>query len=157
MTLLQQSAVRTLAKIDSSRTDVVKDIVGELERRAIGAGTVTYDGLNDMIMRCHDSADVTSIVNHLQVADQPVPPTTTSEQQSDLQQWSNHFNSIPSSYSIPECTVYQAWMLWQCGSPSTNIPPLWLVEPSQLANKKAKKRLSDFAFLNKAIERQAAD
>ncbi|POM60627.1 LOW QUALITY PROTEIN: hypothetical protein PHPALM_30491 [Phytophthora palmivora] len=61
MASLQHSAEKTLAKIDSSCKAVVNDIMEELERRATGSGTVTYDDLNGMIMRSLDSAGVTYI------------------------------------------------------------------------------------------------
>ncbi|ETP34765.1 hypothetical protein F442_16988 [Phytophthora nicotianae P10297] len=41
---------------DATRIATVKDIMGELEKRAIGAGTVTFDGLDAALKRCLDSA-----------------------------------------------------------------------------------------------------
>ncbi|GMF30739.1 unnamed protein product [Phytophthora lilii] len=39
-------AVKTVEHVDAARTETVKDIMGELEQRAIGAGVVTFDGLD---------------------------------------------------------------------------------------------------------------
>ncbi|ETN12931.1 hypothetical protein PPTG_22432 [Phytophthora nicotianae INRA-310] len=60
MASLQQSILQAVNKMDSTRTTIVQDIVNELERRAIGAGTVTYNGLNDMIMSAVQHSTTTS-------------------------------------------------------------------------------------------------
>ncbi|ETP36958.1 hypothetical protein F442_15187 [Phytophthora nicotianae P10297] len=115
------------------------------------------DRLQGGTLQPHHETGVTAMVNRLQQVEQPGEQASlSSEQRVNLQQWTGRFNSIPSSFTIPECTIYQAWMLWQCGSPGTHIPPLRLGETCQLASKNAKKRLSDFAYLNRAIEKRAA-
>ncbi|EGZ23675.1 hypothetical protein PHYSODRAFT_463679, partial [Phytophthora sojae] len=46
---LKDGLLKTVKQIEATRLDTVQDIISELEKRAIGAGTVTYDGLNDAI------------------------------------------------------------------------------------------------------------
>ncbi|KAG6966004.1 hypothetical protein JG688_00006967 [Phytophthora aleatoria] len=76
---LKGSLVEALTKIDATRADIVKDIMAELERRAIGAGTVTHEGLHGAIKTCLKDAGVGDIVEK-----QPAMPavsvdTTTDE------------------------------------------------------------------------------
>lgn len=49
---LKDGLLETLSKIEATRLDTVQDIISELEKRAIGAGTVSYDGLHDAIRAC---------------------------------------------------------------------------------------------------------
>ncbi|EEY55936.1 uncharacterized protein PITG_08682 [Phytophthora infestans T30-4] len=49
MKWLKDALVDSLTKIEATRVDTVHDIISELEKRAIGAGTVTYDGLHAAI------------------------------------------------------------------------------------------------------------
>ncbi|EGZ21660.1 hypothetical protein PHYSODRAFT_494784, partial [Phytophthora sojae] len=49
MRALQDNTLSTIEKIEESRREIVKDIIHELEERAIGAGTVTFDGLHDAL------------------------------------------------------------------------------------------------------------
>ncbi|ETO99647.1 hypothetical protein F441_22937, partial [Phytophthora nicotianae CJ01A1] len=46
MKTLFDSILKTMEHVDVTRMAIVKDIMGELEKRAIGAGTVTFDGLD---------------------------------------------------------------------------------------------------------------
>ena len=48
--------------LNSNRINVVQDIIQELENRAIGAGTVTYDGLQRMIQTCLSEAGINEAV-----------------------------------------------------------------------------------------------
>ncbi|EEY67245.1 uncharacterized protein PITG_04217 [Phytophthora infestans T30-4] len=48
---LKDGLLESVSKIEATRLDTVQDIISELEKRAIGAGTVTYDGNEGQL--CH--------------------------------------------------------------------------------------------------------
>ncbi|ETN12932.1 hypothetical protein PPTG_22433 [Phytophthora nicotianae INRA-310] len=50
-------------------------------------------------------------------------------------------------HNISSVDALAVWLTWYA------YPPLRLVEPCQLASKNAKKRLSDFVYLNRSIEK----
>ncbi|GMF17410.1 unnamed protein product [Phytophthora lilii] len=66
-------AVKTVEHVDAARTETVKDIMWELEQRAIGAGVVTFDGLDTALKRCLDSAGVTTLVQQLNAGSEKAP------------------------------------------------------------------------------------
>ncbi|EEY54162.1 uncharacterized protein PITG_19680 [Phytophthora infestans T30-4] len=74
----------------STRLDTVQDILSELEKRAIGAGTATYDGLHDAIRACNEGQ-----LCHY---------------------WSGKFRRVPADFTIPDCSVRHVWVLWMCGN-----------------------------------------
>ncbi|ETN02426.1 hypothetical protein PPTG_16628 [Phytophthora nicotianae INRA-310] len=65
MKALFDAILKPMEHDDATRIATVKDIMGELEKRAIGAGTVTFDGLDAALKRCLDSAGVTELINKL--------------------------------------------------------------------------------------------
>ncbi|KAF1790753.1 hypothetical protein GQ600_19715 [Phytophthora cactorum] len=67
---LKESLVAALTKIE----DTVKDIITELEKRAIGAGTVTFDGLNAAITKCLQDCGIDDLVQRL-IAPPKILPT----------------------------------------------------------------------------------
>ncbi|POM69538.1 Hypothetical protein PHPALM_14174 [Phytophthora palmivora] len=52
MKAVQDMGVSTIQKLDYVRREIVNDIVRELEERAIGAKTVTFEGLHDALRSC---------------------------------------------------------------------------------------------------------
>ncbi|EEY58152.1 uncharacterized protein PITG_00767 [Phytophthora infestans T30-4] len=70
--------------------DIVKDIVHELEDRAIGARTVTYDGLHDALRNC--------------LAGRAAPPTFF---------WAGKFRRVPPDFVLPECSIAHLWVIWR--------------------------------------------
>ncbi|OWZ12436.1 LOW QUALITY PROTEIN: hypothetical protein PHMEG_00014405 [Phytophthora megakarya] len=58
---VQDMTMLTIEKLDDVRRGIVKDIVRELEERAIGAKTVTFEGLHDALQSCLREAGIQNI------------------------------------------------------------------------------------------------
>ncbi|EGZ13894.1 hypothetical protein PHYSODRAFT_514573, partial [Phytophthora sojae] len=117
---------------EATRLDTVQDIISELEKRAIGAGTVTYDGLNDAIRAC------------LQAERQM------------CHFWGGKFRRVPADFGIPDCSVRHAWVLWMCGNKAKQVPPLRILVGRDMPSRILQKSLSQLRFLMRKIENDAA-
>ncbi|ETO75033.1 hypothetical protein F444_09325 [Phytophthora nicotianae P1976] len=62
---LLEGTLQTVEHIDAARASTVKEIMSELEKRAIGAETVTFEGLDLALKRCLDTVGVMDLVNKL--------------------------------------------------------------------------------------------
>ncbi|EGZ21999.1 hypothetical protein PHYSODRAFT_285680 [Phytophthora sojae] len=71
MRALQDNTLSTIEKIEESRREIVKDIIHELEERAIGAGTVTFDGLHDALRKCLEEAGVHDLLLGWEISSGP--------------------------------------------------------------------------------------
>ncbi|KAJ8564242.1 hypothetical protein ON010_g7104 [Phytophthora cinnamomi] len=128
--------------IDSTRHATVRDIVGELERREIGANTVTFDGLDEALKRCLDSAGVTELVQQLHTGRHDHGSEQLGEDGPStipIFMWGGRLRRVPSDFMLPDCSVGQLWVLWQCGNVTKKAPSMkgvdsgWLSEPRQYA------------------------
>ncbi|OWZ10799.1 hypothetical protein PHMEG_00016286 [Phytophthora megakarya] len=61
MEAVQDMTMSTIEKLDDVRRGIVKDIVRELEERAIVAKTVTFEGLHDALQSCLREAGIQNI------------------------------------------------------------------------------------------------
>lgn len=122
----------------------VNGVVKELEDRAIGAGTVTYQGLQEAINR-----SLTDILNDRGV-------TANVQEQSQMEDngeapnvyyWGGRFRVLPQTYKMPYCTTPIALQLWVFGNRREGIPPLYRVPPCDIYDKNSRKRHSDLRFL----------
>eukprot|EP00644_Phytophthora_capsici_P001361 jgi/Phyca11/105362/e_gw1.10.546.1 len=120
MKWLKQGLVDALSEIESTRVATVNDIVGELEARAIGAGTVTYDGLNAAIRSCLQETG--RMLTHF---------------------WGGRFRRVPADFYVPDCSTRQAWILWRCGNDAKRWPPFRLLDGRDMPDRKQQRRLSD--------------
>ncbi|KAF1791597.1 Alpha/beta hydrolase fold-5 [Phytophthora cactorum] len=129
--------------------------MAELERRTIGAGTVTYEGLHDAVRTCLRDAGVGDIVEKL-LATPAVPVDTTTE---DSGQQLCHFcgrqiPGVPADFVIPDCPVRHAWALWMCGNKAKQVPPLRHLDGHDMLNRKMQKRLSQLRYSLLEMRRQ---
>ncbi|ETP04499.1 hypothetical protein F441_18742 [Phytophthora nicotianae CJ01A1] len=155
MKWLKQSLVNALSEIESTRVATVKDIVGELEARAIGAGTVTYDGLNDAIRSCLQETGVHDLVQRLANPVQQTQDTTKDNERMLTHFWGGRFRRVPAGFHVPDCSIRQAWILWRCGNEAKRWPPFRLLDGRDVPDRKQQRRLSDLRFVMKKLEHDA--
>lgn len=156
---LQTKAIETMEAIEENRMKVVKEIIRELEDRAIEARTVTYDGLDDRIMSCLDRAGIPQLLQRLDNSERG----TNAEREVDLSSedstqllrlhfWQGKYRRVPQDFSFPDCGVLIMWQLWMCGNETKEWPPFRWLDTSDLSTKNLKKRYSDLCYLMKGIE-----
>eukprot|EP00644_Phytophthora_capsici_P006645 jgi/Phyca11/118431/e_gw1.36.382.1 len=109
-----------------------------LEQRAIGAGVVTFDGLDTALKRCLDGAG------------HPNNPMST-----PTFFWNGKFRRVPPDFELPDCSVAMLWVLWQCGNASKKTPPLRMLDGRDMPNRNLQKRLSDARYLMRMVEDEA--
>ncbi|KAG7378591.1 hypothetical protein PHYPSEUDO_009899 [Phytophthora pseudosyringae] len=146
MKWLKDALVESLTKIEATRVDTVRDIISELGKRAIGAGTVTYDGLHAAIRTCLQDAGVDDLVRQLtnpqsQNAQDTEATVEVSEQQ-PCYFWGGKFRRVPADFIIPDCSARHIWVLWMCGNKAKQVPPLRILDGRDMPSRKMQKRLS---------------
>lgn len=132
MKWLKDALVDSLTKIEATRVDAVRDIISELEKRAIGAGTVTYDGLHAAIKTCLQDAGMDSLVRQLTGSQSQGTTETEVVIDGNEQQpcffWGGKFRRVPADFIIPDCSVRHIWVLWMCGNKAKKVPPLRVLD-----------------------------
>ncbi|OWZ18978.1 hypothetical protein PHMEG_0006839 [Phytophthora megakarya] len=129
MNELQDRTLLTIEKIEDARRDIVNDIVHELEDCAIGARTVTYDGLREALRNClaevgaHNLADQRNVLSRPDSPSRFCPPRVLSR-------------SLVSGAEMPRSSC----CLCACSKVLT------------CQNRNSQKRLSDARYLMKKIE-----
>ncbi|KAE8902325.1 hypothetical protein PF003_g14132 [Phytophthora fragariae] len=153
MKWLKDGLLETLSKIEEARAGTVQDIMAELEKRAIGAGTVTYDGLHDAIRRCLQETGVADLVEKLTTTSAPDTNSTEEERESQpCHYWGGKFRRVPTEFDIPDCSVRHVWLLWLCGNKAKQVPPLRLLDGHDMPSRKLQKRLSQLRYVMRKIE-----
>ncbi|ETP24222.1 hypothetical protein F441_02737 [Phytophthora nicotianae CJ01A1] len=154
---LLEATLQTVEHIDAARASTVKEIMSELEKRAIGAGTVTFEGLDLALKRCLDTVGVMDLVNKLNTTpvqttcqlvegETPVIPSFF---------WGGRFRRVPQEFQLPDCSVATLWVMWQCGNATKKIPPLRMLDGLDMPNRNMQKRLSDIRYLMSSVEAEA--
>ncbi|ETO62281.1 hypothetical protein F444_19805 [Phytophthora nicotianae P1976] len=155
MKSLLDANLKTMERVDATRVATVTDIMRELENRAIGAGTVTFDGLDAALKRCLDTAGVTELISKLNVAPgdaSVVPEIPPGQPSTPCFFWDGRFRRVPADFKLCECSVEKLWVLWQCGNTSKNIPPLRVLDGRDMPTRNLQKRLSDVRYLMSIVE-----
>ncbi|ETP31505.1 hypothetical protein F442_19625 [Phytophthora nicotianae P10297] len=158
MKSLLDANLKTMERVDATRVATVTDIMRELENRAIGAGTVTFDGLDAALKRCLDTAGVTELISKLNVAPgdaSVVPEIPPGQSSTPCFFWDGRFRRVPADFKLCECSVEKLWVLWQCGNTSKNIPPLRVLDGRDMPTRNLQKRLSDVRYLMSIVEDRA--
>jgi hypothetical protein len=123
--------------IEDVRAATVKDIIAELEKRAIGAGTVTFDGLHDALKQCLQAGGVTELLNKLNAGPhQALVQEVNGEDEMPhpaAHFWDGRFRRVPPDFDLPDCSVAMLW--WQCGDASKKIPPLRVLDGRDMPNR----------------------
>ncbi|KAG7376235.1 hypothetical protein PHYPSEUDO_013992 [Phytophthora pseudosyringae] len=125
-------AVKTAEHVDAARTATVKDSMGELEQRAIGAGVVTFDGLDSALKRCLDSTGISALVEWL----------SAGPQQATCQQHADNTLMTPSFSGGADF-----------GDKKT--PSLRMFDGRDMPTRNLQKRLSDVRYLMRMVEDEA--
>ena len=157
LTHLHQASQETVNKIAATKDEIILDIVKELEDRAIGARTVTYDGLQDTIRKCFKEVGIDDLVHRSRNPCQEgrvTVPNASNIRERLAHYWGGRFRRLPEDFSFLDITARQLWLLWVCGDETRNIRPLRFVDHFDVSTLNMKKRLSDARFLmNKVVER----
>ncbi|OWZ17920.1 hypothetical protein PHMEG_0008074 [Phytophthora megakarya] len=130
---LREAALKTIEHVDTVRTTTVRGIIGELEQRAMGAGVVTFDGLDSALQRCLASAGVTDLVETMNSNSQH----TSSHEHTDNTLMTP--SRVPLDFELPDCSVAMLWVLWQCGNNTKEIPPLRMLDGHDMPNRNLQK------------------
>jgi hypothetical protein len=110
---------------------VLNGVVRELEDRAIGAGTVTRDGLHDSILLCLQEAGLTRSSIADDANENDIQPTQPSNIQYQTYFWSGHIHMFPKTFKFPFGSPEIAWQYWCCGNPNLGYPPLRKLEKTR--------------------------
>jgi hypothetical protein len=134
--------------INARGQQVVNDLIDVLEDRAIGAGTVTRDGLQQIlaaeferfmgIQNMATTNDVSSL--HQDVV------------QNSLFTWEEGLRRLPQDFELPTGTVLAAFRCWALPDTSKGICALKHCSAADFSSKNQKKRFSDLAKLMTMIE-----
>ena len=144
--------------------ETIEGVMKELEDRAIGAGTVTRDVLNDSIMRCLEEAGIPQILERLENRSDSgrnhtsAPETGSGERDmSNIQvyQWGGRFHKFPEDVEFPNGGVLEAWQWWIAGNAAKNYRPFRELEPMDCNTRNKRKRLCDYRYLMRRLESRA--
>jgi hypothetical protein len=161
---LASSVCKLLPAIRQCSEDTVQGVIRELEVRAIGAGTVTRDGLNESIMRCLEDAGISRILERLESHERIEISNSTSLESTDgncdvnignVYFWGGKLHKFPEDFDFPNGGVLEAWQWWIAGNVAKNYRPLKELEPMDCSTRNKRKRLSDYKFLMNRLEARA--
>ena len=151
---LEGNADSILQCIEENREMCVKDLVKELELRALGTNTVTYHGLRQAIMETLEEAGVTSNEDrNLNLNQAP----ESQDVRPAVYLWGGRFRRVPQDFTFPECSIQQLWHFWLKGDEKKKIPPYRSLNGKDMPSRNLQKRLCDVRFLMKAIEKDLKD
>jgi hypothetical protein len=149
----QIGTIRSLAsKMDQVAPSVVDGVIKVLEERAIGAGTVTREGLDTLLSDVLARTGIIDFIQNFPQREAQPHPSTTSTIQPEGFYWNNAIHSVPEDFEFPQGNLASAWEYWCCGDESHSFPPYKLLQSSDMSNRNKQKRLSDFKCLMKEIE-----
>ncbi len=153
--------------LQSIPPEVVNGVIRELEQRAIGAGTVTRDGLERLLNQCLERAGIPSLIEEMRAMRDGVDtapavnnPDHHSHERSYGHQaymWDGSFHLVPQDFQFPSGDVQTAWQYWCCGDPSRNYVPYRLLKPNDMSTPNLRKRLSDYRFLMGKLEEKLVE
>jgi hypothetical protein len=146
---VKELLLKPMEQQKSTARDVVSSVIEELEKRAIGAGTLNYDGLRENIMSCLQEAGVARVLASLEARTEAANPEEASN---NSYFWGGRFHLFPETFTLPKGTVLNAWQHWCCGNAAIGTMPLYKLHPQDVMSKNARKRLSDYRFLMKKLE-----
>ena len=152
----------------SMPTQVAKEIEKILEERAIGAGTVTRDGLSDLLKNILKDSGLNRLIENMN-SNAPIQESDSRglEKNSNLNlptngvnyRWSNGlFYRLPEDFELSSVNnTLTAWQLWCCGNPSKGHPPYKSCESKDISKKNVKKRFTEYSYVMKHIQSKAQE
>jgi hypothetical protein len=146
--------------VDAAVPKMVDGVIEVLEERAIGAGTVTRNGLESMLTSVLDKAGLFQAVEMIRKRDasdaQMVSSSSVAHGSDERKQqaylWGGSFHRVPESFSFPVGGVRVCWQQYCCGDSTKGYPPLKALQPRDMPSANLRKRLCDFLFLMKRVE-----
>ena len=134
-----------------------------LEERAVKSAAVTPHGLREMILAVLQESGLTRVLDSLEHPREGNAATTGAVQPdagsapaahsgSHMFMWGGKLRRVPQGFELPVGNALHAWQQYCCGDVSLGIAPLRFLETSDLSDKNAQKRLSDFHGLFNALE-----
>lgn len=150
-----KAIIPAMANIAPQVSDIV---LRELESRCIELGTVTRDGLEELLTDCLRNAGVFDLVNRFNAP--PTTPPQTGVQEDDRHQqstyrqfaWEGQFHQVPKDFEFPTGVLRTAWQWWMCGNRAKEYPPLNAIKGRDMDTINKRKRLSDMRFVMAELE-----
>ena len=106
-----------------------------------------------MLKKCLDDCGVTALVTGNTTAQ--APELVPERENPTYYFWGGKMARLPQYFDFPSGCPRIAWQYWCCGDPFKGYLPLKYVQPQDIYNLKARRRLSDFRFLMKLVEEEA--
>ena len=159
MKQIEDEIKKVIPALQESVTSTVSGIVHELEERAIGARTVTTDGLKAMLEETLQQVLENCMLNQNQ-NNAPIEANNPSNAQQEypaVYMWGGALHLLPENYILPNGTCEAAWQVWMLPDTMNGHPPLKHCAPSDFAQKAQRKRFSDLSYLAKDISRYVTD
>eukprot|EP00834_Sanchytrium_tribonematis_P008005 NODE_831_length_3642_cov_0.596669.p1 type:complete len:758 gc:universal NODE_831_length_3642_cov_0.596669:113-2386(+) len=159
MTVLNESIMQIIPTLERTAQATVNAIVVELEERAIGAGTVTRDGLlgllNDSIFGVLNQHGIIHAIQNMNHNNQIRAPQANSSPHNDTNSfWNMMSRQLPADFKLHPVNILIAFQLWCLGDESKSYPPYRLLIPENMPNDDVRKRFCDFGKLMQFFERK---
>jgi hypothetical protein len=151
MMLVQDNQRELLDRIPQAARDL---IVQELEARAAISGTLTRDGMRQLL----DDLGLADVLRRTELGSERAPSAASAAapaqpQGNFLFSWGGLFHRLPEDFTFPSMNVLSAWQLWMCGDPSKQHPPFRKVTVDDFRpHSNQRKRFSDLRFLMRIME-----
>lgn len=156
---VSENLLHVTSVVQETGQKTVDGVIQVLEDHAIGAGTVTFNGLNSAINTCTENSKLMDMVQKImqtQVISQvPTQQNNNSTNSHQLHLVNGAMRRVPQDFKFPSCSILQLWQLWCLGDSEKKLPPFRLLEAKDMVNRTLQKRLNDVKFLLKKIENKA--
>eukprot|EP00834_Sanchytrium_tribonematis_P008368 NODE_959_length_2884_cov_0.214363.p1 type:complete len:297 gc:universal NODE_959_length_2884_cov_0.214363:657-1547(+) len=146
--------------VNQATESIAEKIIQELEDRAIGAGTVTRDGLQQLLSEV--SRNLLSFMreegilsSNNQVIDSTPAPINFNNSTNSVGThfWGGRFHHVPESFDLGPMGTDVAFELWLLGDESRQFPPYKLLSGRDMSSKNLATRFGEFKFLMSHITR----
>ena len=143
-----ETAALTTA-ISNSGRQIVSDLTLMLEKRAIGARTVTRSRLQELL-----SSELERFLGNRGVEIRVQAPDSQSAEriQSQLFKWGSGLRRLPQDFSLPAGNVVAAFRSWMLPDTSNNICALKNCTSSEFYCNNKKKQFNDYSVLMRLIK-----
>jgi hypothetical protein len=141
--------------IEAMPPTVIDGVVKELEERAIGAGTVTIDGLEKQLESVLARSGVLGLLSEIRQQKQPMHPIhpIQAPESFGFQSYNcgGAYHRVPEDFDFPNAGPLTCWKLWCLGDTVKMYPPNRTLKPVDVP-KSIRKRLSGYRFLMNYLE-----
>lgn len=151
MHCMRSELLKILPKIENVPDAVVKGVVVELEKRAIGASTVTTDGLKEMLQLTLKEAGLLDVFNKLKSLEENSLKSVNKNNEVQFPDSNTFLINLPKNFDLPSSPPHTMWMLWHFGNSQQSIPPLKGLRSYHLSSRLAKQKLNDLQSLMRSF------